>query len=265
VGWSGCLEYVATVLPLHAASEIASNAQLSLSAVLHAAGVSATWALRFGEFSYAAMAVAGVWLGRLAATRRADAAFVITVPAALAIAGGTFIHATEMFAAVPLAMLLARTRRAAAAALVLLSVPWFTVLDGGMPAAFILLAAIVVFYEARQFGGKPIVAPVVSACAVAVLVYASHAHVRLAPVWHPAPNSLYPQESWRMLTVQTLSSNDGASWLLRVPSWAGLLLLACTTAFYALRGTGRKEAPCETHYGEPAPPPWQSTSARSTP
>jgi hypothetical protein len=237
-GWHVCAEYVTAVLPLHALSEIGSDAQLSLAAALHQLGVSPAQALYAGESSYVAMLLLGVWLGRVLSLRSNDDALLVAVPAAFALIGGTFIHATEMFAAIPLALLLSRAqayRTVASIALVLLSIPWFTVLDGGMPLAFAVLAAVVVFYEVWEAGRRQIVPAVCASAAasIALLTAASrkpYAHAALA---HAAAGA-YPQASWQALTQQTLSTGAAVTWALRVPSWTGLVILVSVTAAYAL-------------------------------
>lgn len=234
-GWHESVEYAAAVLPLHALSEINSDAQLSLTAVLHALGMPETQAVRLGALSYLVAAAAGVFLGKAAAARNRDDSFVVAVPAAFAIAGGTFIHATEMVAAVPLALLLLRTgrhRTAALIALVLLSIPWFTVLDGGMPIAFAAIAAAVIFFEVWQLGDKaPMLALAVAAVAGILLALAPSfaSHVSHASVG--VLSAGYPQASWRALTDERLSSGAPVTWVLRAASWAGLLIgCACALA-----------------------------------
>lgn len=229
-GWRHTAEYITIVLPLHALSEINSDAQLSMTAVLHSLGAPESAALRWGVVSYVAAAAIGVWIGALLAARTRDAAFAIAAPAAFAVMGGTFIHATEMVAAIPLALLLLRenVHRAALEALVLLSVPWFTVLDGGTPLAFAVLSAAVIFYELWKAGGvRPLRTLAICACAAVVLVAAAStvsygaAHAIAVPASAP-----FPQATWRVLTDRTLATGLPATWVLRAASWAGLLILA---------------------------------------
>lgn len=234
------LEYLTTVLPLHALSEVTSNAQLSLTAVLHAFGVSDSAAVRAGMLSYVAMAALGIWCGRSLAARFGSDAFLVAVPAAFATIGGTFMHVTEFFAAIPLALLvLERTsgyRRAAAlASLVLLSVPWYAALDGGIPIAFAAVAALVVFYHAWQTGGNGLLISSTVALAVcAVLLFAAqwdvHAMRHVLDIRSTHINPAYAQASWRALNDSALSGGDAISWLLRGASWLGLAALAAASA-----------------------------------
>lgn len=228
------VEYAVATLPLHALSEIHSDAQLSVTAVAHALGTPEMLALRLGGLSYVIAGAAGVGIGvRLAARTRNDA-FVIAAPAAFASFGGTFIHATELLCAVPLALLLvrvARVRFTACIALVLVSVPWFTVLDGGMPLAFAATAAAVVFYELWQLGGVRVAyacACALFACALLLAAPSWFSHARAAHAGSsPRITAIYPQASWRALTDERLSGGAPIAWVLRAGSWCGLLLAGC--------------------------------------
>lgn len=230
------LEYVTTVLPLHALAEIGSDAQLSVSTVLHAGGIPDRIAVFVGTLFYAAAAIAGIALGNALAVRTRQQAFLVAVPAAFAVMGGTFIHVTEIFAAVPLALLFAtiRTRYAAACsvALILLSVPWYMALERGNAAAFAGLGAVVVFYLAWRTT-RNLYVPVAGAALAFALLFAAPgitapaSHVR-AP--SPITDASYPQASWQAWTSRELSSGSAASWVLRSLSWCGLLLLGAGTA-----------------------------------
>ncbi|HET9097870.1 MAG TPA: glycosyltransferase 87 family protein, partial [Candidatus Baltobacteraceae bacterium] len=105
-GWAENLEYFRTVLPLHALSELDSDGQLSLSVILHALGMADTRAVQIGSLSYLAVNAAGVWAARSAAIRLRSPALIAALPAATAVVGGSFMHSTEIVAAVPLALLL---------------------------------------------------------------------------------------------------------------------------------------------------------------
>lgn len=228
------VEYALATLPLHALSEIHSDAQLSLTAVAHALGATEMVSLRLGVLSYVIAGAAGIGIGVRLAARTGNAAFVIAVPAALAAAGGTFIHATELLCAVPLALLLirvARVRLVGCIALVLVSVPWFTVLDGGMPLAFAVTAAAVVFFELWQLGGVRMAYACACALFACALLLAAPSWFSHAPAADRASSpriaALYPQASWRALTDERLSGGTPITWVLRAGSWCGLLLAGC--------------------------------------
>ncbi len=106
LGMERNIEYFTAVLPAHALSELTRDTQYSLSAILASAGVPAAAALRAGSLWYVAMLVVGVIVaGRLAQRTRNDA-FVVAIPPAFAVFGGSFIHVTQIAVALPAAALL---------------------------------------------------------------------------------------------------------------------------------------------------------------
>ncbi|HEY8297714.1 MAG TPA: glycosyltransferase 87 family protein [Candidatus Baltobacteraceae bacterium] len=120
------LYYFTTLLPLHAASEVRSQSQFSLTTILYHLGASAPLAVRIGTAQYAVTIAFGVWLGWRLARRFDERAFLVAAPAACAVAGGSFIHLSEIGVAVLLACMLAARMNGHRAwlAVVLLAVPW---------------------------------------------------------------------------------------------------------------------------------------------
>jgi hypothetical protein len=104
VGIGIAIEYVRDVLPAHAISEIASTRQLSLTALVHALGFSDDTALTFGALSYLAMLAIGVAAAQQLAARDRFDPSIVAAPAALVLLGGVFIHAIQMPAALPAAL-----------------------------------------------------------------------------------------------------------------------------------------------------------------
>jgi hypothetical protein len=210
-----------------------------MAAVLHSLGAPEAAALRLGALSYIAAAAIGVWLGMLLAARTRDDAFAVAAPAAFAVMGGTFIHATEMVAAIPLALLLVREcrSRAALTALVLLSIPWFVVLEGGMPIAFAVLSAAAIFYEAREAGAASLPQSFMIAVCAGVLLIAAASQVTYASAHAIAipASTVFPQTTWRALTDATLKNGSPVAWALRTASWAGMLMIATIAATVAYR------------------------------
>lgn len=224
-------EYLLTVLPLHALAEIGSDAQMSLSAVLYASGMTSRMAVAAGTISYVLAMIAGIALAGMLAKRTGERAFLIAAPAAAALYAGSFIHVTEFFAAVPLALLLTRVRARAGlalAALVLLSVPWYMALERGDVTALAVLGALCIFAVLWRFGSSMVTALACAALAFAVLFFAP-AHGSAAAPHHAAGETIvdasYPQAGWQRFIRHELSSGSIASWLLRGLSWSGLLLL----------------------------------------
>jgi hypothetical protein len=126
------LEYVLSVLPLHARSELRwFGGQYSLSSLLVALGVPFHNAMLAGSASYGIMTVLGLATGVALSRRFSDAAFVVTAPAASVVLGGPFLHLTQIAVAIPLGFMLLAPRRpppalfgALALALCFLAIPW---------------------------------------------------------------------------------------------------------------------------------------------
>lgn len=107
VGPHVSLAYFTQVLPAHAASELNNLAQDSLTALLYHAGLSSAAALRAGALQYALLSTCAVVLAARYSAREADRSWLAILPAAFAVIGGQFIHATELAMVLPLACVLA--------------------------------------------------------------------------------------------------------------------------------------------------------------
>ena len=245
-GWELQAEYVARVLPAHAFAEITIANQYSLTALLHVAGVPDALALQLGMLQYAVVVIAGVVAaGPLA--RRFGAPALVTFPAACAVIGGTFIHATQISAALPFALYLAAASPTATgwiwggAALVALSWP-------GMESSRLVLLldiAIVAAASILATRRKPRSTQLRVMTAMLALYFLSRAGLSRLPA-----TTLRPPESPAAVAAagydRTLASTqwaiearspqspDGATLprvAVRVPTWAGLLLIfACGLA-----------------------------------
>lgn len=107
VGVHGNIEYIAQVLPAHAAAEISAADQYSLTRVLHLFGIGDGVALRLGSLSYVAATVVGVGYCRALATAAEAEALVPLFPPAVAMLGGVFVHDIQVAAAIPAAFVIA--------------------------------------------------------------------------------------------------------------------------------------------------------------
>lgn len=243
LGWNQNVEYVTQVLPYHALSEIGSNRQFSLTVILHAMGVADRSALGVGTVSYAVMALAGVVLAQRAARHFGNDAFLVTVPAVAAMIGGSFLHVTQIVAAIPLVLLLLQAapkyRNVLVAAAVCLAIPWLWIYQ----PLLIVLAAIFAFYIAWE--GTRENAAAASACAaivVAVLIALnawSGGHGPSSAAM-PAPRTAIPaqyaESSWAAANLGYWSSGNAISWAYRAPTWCGLLLAFGTLCVCLRRG-----------------------------
>jgi len=144
------VEYLRDVLPAHALSELATAEQYSLSAALHFAGAGDRLAISLGTLQYALFAVGGVWLAMRLRARMPAA--VVLAPMACAVAGGTFIHITQIAAALPFALALAAQNqtRLAWAAVALVAIPWQSMIENGtFIFAGIVVAAVLAYRQCR--------------------------------------------------------------------------------------------------------------------
>jgi hypothetical protein len=224
------LEYLRSVLPAHALSEIARDTQYSLTAVLYSLGAAQSAALRAGAVCYLAMLALGALFGGLLARRTKNGAFLVCVPPAFAVLGGAFIHATQIAVALPAALLLIacakkEDRTLALVALLILAVPWSWVVS----PAFLIAPLFPIAYLAWQFWGGNARAILVAAFAAAALSTLLIALPRPTP--HGGAHRVAPvidarlaESSWSTFT-QRSSTNGAAAWIVRAPTWAGLLLL----------------------------------------
>lgn len=118
------IHYFSSVLPAHAAFELGSITQFSLSSMLHNFGVPNRAALAIGSVQYLAFVLLGIWLA--SRLRRVGESLIVLIPMALAVTGGVYIHLTQIAAVLPLAFFVAgRTRSPFAwASVVFLAIPW---------------------------------------------------------------------------------------------------------------------------------------------
>jgi hypothetical protein len=117
-------QYFLQVLPAHAALELGSITQFSLSSMLHNFGVPDRTALAIGSSQYVLFVLLGIWLA--ARLRSAIPAAVVLAPMALAVTGGVYIHLSQVAALLPLAFVVAARSGSQLAwtGIALLAIPW---------------------------------------------------------------------------------------------------------------------------------------------
>ncbi|HEV3152350.1 MAG TPA: glycosyltransferase 87 family protein [Candidatus Baltobacteraceae bacterium] len=226
-------EYFSAVLPAHALSEIARTSQYGLSWVLYALGSGERPALIAGQISYVLMALAGIAAAVRLAKQRADAAYAVLIPPAFAVFGGTFIHYTEIVAALPAALLLysgsrERFKPVFLTAAVLLALPWPLALNQPQLAAVFAVAGAAI---ACAYGRLPVrtamFAGLACALAAAGIVYAgNHFGTGLGSQGTGAPlDASLAQASWAHYVRAHWSGTGPVWWIAKAPTWLGLLLL----------------------------------------
>lgn len=232
-GFTQNLAYLTSVLPAHALSEISRDNQFSLSTVVAAFGVPDSAAAMLGTLSYAVMTVFGVVVGLRLTERYRDVAFVVLIPAAFALLGGSFVHSGEIAAAVPAGLLLyvhAKGRREwAFAALLLLAIPWMQSTSAAM-----LLAPLfpIAYVTAALWPGNRTLTLGIAAASLALIIglwafAAVPVHSIHTSHHYPPIDPRLAEASWRQFVLGN-STNRIAMWLLRLPTWAGLFALVAT-------------------------------------
>ena len=232
LGPAGNVEYFTAVLPAHALSELTRDTQYSLTrrsspqrasrrrrrCAPDRSGTSrcSSWALSSRD---------------VLAQRTRNDAFLVAIPPAFAVFGGTFIHVTQIAAALPAAALIVayapRERRTLAVlALLVLAVPW-----GWFDSPALLIAPLFpIAYLAWRYWPANLIATLLAAISAALLLFgvdslqaiaAPHVVVHAAT---PAIDARLPEASWSAFT-QKSSTGSFAAWAVRIPTWVGLALL----------------------------------------
>jgi hypothetical protein len=232
IGLSENLDYVLRILPAHAISEVGSDAQLSFSVILYAMGAGVSAAIAMGTVSYVLACTLGIALGGALAKRFGSQGFIIVTPAAMSLIGGSFIHVTQMAAALPFVLLLwtaaPRYRAAILPALLLLAVPWRIV---GSPL-LMTVAATVVLYLAWEMSARNARVSLAAGagavmCMLALNVWMAAPPMQSRAVAHYASriDNTYAEASWARYNEEYLSTGAPERWWRRAPTWFGLLLI----------------------------------------
>lgn len=240
------LEYVRSVIPAHALSEIANEKQLSLSFVAHQLGASDALALRLGTLSYLLALALGLAAARTLAERLSSPGLLVALPVAFTLAGGgAFIHIAQIAAAVPAAALLyvalPERRVPLGFALGAVAIPWAQFLNLG--TAFPFFVALTVLTLAWSLGVERTLAAVslaVGAMFLALLpeqflVDLPDPAAALAFAYDPAALA---ERTWDVFTHAIAQSNGIAYTLAKLPTWAGLLTIAGISLGETLRERG---------------------------
>ncbi len=249
-------EYLQSVLPLHALSEVPRPTQYSATWIAYASGAAPALALRIGEATYVLTLVAGLAAAPALQRRWNDSAVLILAPLAAAVTGGTFVHASQVVLAAPFAAVLSLresglVRVSSAIACAALAVPWF---QGGQQLMVallgIVLAAVIVF-AATSSSVFMFRAAAATAAFVMLLVFTQRHDraLRHAPAFPvaAAPNEL-ASAPWGRYIWREQSAVPVAAWVAKSGSWLGLLLLvgsvaAALTNKEPVRSVGVHEAP----------------------
>jgi hypothetical protein len=240
-GFAQTVQYLTSVIPAHALAEVSRDNQYSLATIVAAAGVPDAAATLLGSLSYVAMTLFGIVAGLRLARRFNEPTFVVLISPAIALLGGSFVHTGEIAAAVPAALLLytrAMTLRPLLlAAVVLLAVPWMYATSVALFLAPLFPAAYLV-YELWQRDRTLALGVAVASWAAITMLFWLAGHVHGQPSaqahFHPPIDPRLAEASWRQLVLGN-TTNNPVMWLLRFPTWCGLLLFAIPAALLTRR------------------------------
>ncbi|HEV2260786.1 MAG TPA: glycosyltransferase family 87 protein [Candidatus Rubrimentiphilum sp.] len=230
LGISRNAEYLLKVLPAQALSEISSDTQYGLAGVLARLGVETQSALRWGLLSYIAMFVIGIAAAGRLAQKTLDPACLAVVPAAFVLLGGTYLHAAQLAAALPAALLLSSVRRSRifGIALVLLAVPWEPVVRTAYLAPIAILVVLLLSWSLSH--GNMRLALAASLLATFFILIANWAFIRNQPAFSPShvlrpdPHAL-AESSWGIFMRNHYAVGNPIVWWSMGLTWIGLLAL----------------------------------------
>jgi len=243
-------DYIA-LLHIHSAAEVSNSAQHSLTFFLHNLGMSAGPAIQLGFLQYALFCGIGIFGGITLLRRYADGAWLILVPAALAVVGGPFVHLTEIVIAIPLCfMLWKRGVQLAGVALVLLATPWFAVNEQWLYIPWTVLTTGVLVYYLWKPRFAILIGSVVGA-GMTLMCLSPSSYMPIAtarsivfglPKMTPVAGNTYASVSWATYNNLFLPS---PYWIIsHLPTWFALLAMSISVGSLLLaRGTITTEQP----------------------
>ncbi len=233
-GFAQSVSYVTQVIPAHALSEVSRDNQYSVATVLSALGAPDAAAALAGSVSYLVMAGIGVVVALRLARRYHEPGLVVLLPPAISLLGGAFVHTGEIAMAAPACLLLfARGKRYRVwlfGALILLVVPWILATSIAILLAPVFPAAYLAYTLLRGDRTVALAVGVASFATIAGLFALSTVHGGPAGIQHHAYPPIDPrlaEASWRQLVLGN-STNRPIMWLLRAPTWIGLVVLTAT-------------------------------------
>ncbi len=235
--WPVIVEYFARVLPLHALSEIDNTGQYSLSTIAHRLGLAAPAAVKLGFAEYVLACIAGIWLAIRLAAKEYDLSYLVLASTACAVIGGSFIHLSQIAMATPFALAIAvrKPSYTAWAALLLLAIPWDSVLNWYALAPFAALALVFLLW---YFVKAQAAVASLAAAGFLVLAYLGSRWAQIASVpagtrfYFPVtrPNDL-AEASW--LHYNTAFAFPPTWWLTHALTGAGLLAMLGAALWWA--------------------------------
>jgi hypothetical protein len=250
-GLGRMIEYVYNVLPAHAVAGLNYPAQLALTPLLYHSGINAKLAVEISSLQSLTFAVIGILTARRVAAAYSREALLLFWPSGLMLLGGTFLHPQQVAFILPLATVIAASRRygswAAAAALVILSIPWLVAISQPQLLGVGMLS---IFLVSRICVRLPLSASLIISFAVIAITMAGFyflgAKPLLAssalPAWvHVNPSAL-AEASWKIAMQAYNSYNNPGMLVARVLTWTGMTLACASVLLTFLKSPRRSPA-----------------------
>ncbi len=242
------IEFLHNVIPAHLTAELPSYSQFSLSWVLNRLGVAAGAAITAGRLQWLAMLVVAGWFARSKAAAQSPEVAVLGAPA-FAVLGGPYSHLDQIALAIPAALWIcssyARVPRLVALAPVVLALPLMLLLMEGAASGLLVVAlsALVAGWVGAEYGKNREFAvwcaalTVITLAGLAVLSVVAHAGV--VSVSAPVVRAGTAQASWAHYIATHSVVTAWPIWLVKAPTWFGILATACGLIAFAVPRAAR--------------------------
>ncbi len=237
--------YVRDVLPAHMLSELPAVIQFSLSWVLDRVGVAGGPALMLGRLQWLLMMGAAFYVAR-SRFGGAHRDFAVLAAAALAVVGGPFLHLDHIALALPAALWLCAKRPsgwmlAAAICLALPAIELFSSVP--LVALAVAVAAwLSISYTRRlDVALRAIACVLVAEILLELAVLKTGATSTTVESLHSISPSL-AQASWAAYVRNHLVFAQWSVWLLKAPTWFGVLTTAVASLVVAAPAPKRKRS-----------------------
>ena len=247
--------YFREVLPLHALSQLPADSQFSVTWIAQALGFANSAALAIGSASYVCFTAAAIIIGLVLVKRTGDAALLPLFVIAGEVTGGSFIHESQIAAALP------ATLWFAPAATMLLAIPWLQLPREPLLIPFAAcIAGLVAAYR-----GRPREAAVIFGfCTLLALVLLAGVlqHANFTPRAFPSQSLLASADDGRY--IWSHFANAGvATWLRKLPAWAalGIIWFGAVRSVLGSHASSSRRSPTSTSVASNAPTPSSTTVA----
>ena len=267
LGWGGNAEFLQTVLPAHARSEVLAGDQYSLTWVLQEIGFPAELALRAGGISYIVMLACGLFLARRWARSLKSRELIVVLPAAVVLIGGVFIHDIQMVIALPAAIIIAARSTGTRSSLgflgvLLIAIPWGSLLGHAGTLALLSIALIAALSLGGRFGRTTWARAASAGAATAVVLsLASMATPPAPPLSLPALRTPDAQAAanWQQYIEGNTVPSTPASVGRKLLVWSGFVVMLVAAA--GGRGAGSPRSATEPELEVYAEHPASTASA----